>query len=91
MKLALLSTQETEGAAKAVRFLVESLSLKGASAAFIASQPDTKRYFFNKAQDVYKSVGVNLDTYIDFESGFDETLINRVFCKPITDCSSIWR
>lgn len=87
MKLALISTQETEGAARAVRFLFESLSLQGASAAFIASQPDTERYFFNKAQDIYKSIEVNLDTYIDFESGFDEALMDRVFSKLIVHLS----
>lgn len=78
MRLTLLSTQETEGGAKAVKFLVESLSLKDRSAAFVASQPDTERYFFKKIQDAYKSTRVNLDTYIDFESGFDKTLMDRV-------------
>ncbi|MBD1915306.1 MULTISPECIES: Type 1 glutamine amidotransferase-like domain-containing protein [Cyanophyceae] len=87
MKLALLSTQETESSATAVKFLVESLSFKDTSAAFIASQPDAERYFFNKAQDGYKSIGVNLDTYIDFESGFDETLMDRVLSKPIVHLS----
>lgn len=87
MRLALLSTQETEGGAAAIRFLVESLSLKDTSAAFIASQPDTERCFFNKARDVYKSIGVNLDAYIDFEDGFDETLMHRVFNKPIIHLS----
>ncbi|MFG6107760.1 Type 1 glutamine amidotransferase-like domain-containing protein [Leptothoe sp. EHU-05/26/07-4] len=87
MKRVLLSNQETEGGATAIRFLVESLSLKDISAAFIASQPDMERYFFNKARDVYQSIGVNLDTYIDFEDGFDETLMDRVFSKPIVHLS----
>ena len=50
MTLALLSTQETEGGTAAIKFLIESRSLKNTSAAFIASEPDTEQYFFNKAQ-----------------------------------------
>ncbi|NEQ42305.1 MAG: type 1 glutamine amidotransferase-like domain-containing protein [Leptolyngbya sp. SIOISBB] len=87
MKVALLSTHETKGGAAAIKFLIESLSSKDTSAAFIASQPDTERHFFNQVKDFYKSIGVNLDTSIDLEGGFDEALMDRVLSKPIVHLS----
>jgi dipeptidase E len=87
MNLALLSNHETQDGANTIKFLVESQNLQGASAAFIASQPDTKRYYFCKAQEIYKSLGIDLDIYIDFESGFNDALMEDVLDRPIIHLS----
>jgi dipeptidase E len=87
MNLALLSNQETQDGANTIKFIVESLNFQEASAAFIASQPDTERYYFSQVQEVYKSFGVDLNTYIDFESEFNEALMNVVLNKPIVHLS----
>jgi dipeptidase E len=84
---ALLSNQETQEGANTIKFIIASLKLQKRSAAFIASQPDADRYYFSQAQELYKSFGVELDTYLDFESGFNKAVLDVVLNKPIVHLS----
>ena len=68
MNLALLSNHETQEGTRSIEHLLESLNLVGSSGSFIASQPDIEGYFFSQCQDVYQSIGIELDTYIDRRS-----------------------
>ena len=87
MTIALLSSQETQEGADTIKYLVESLNLQKRSAAFIASQPDIDRHHFNQAQEIYKSFGVDLDIYFDFENGFNKAALDVVLNRPIIHLS----
>lgn len=85
--LVLLSNLETIHGEEVIRHLVDTCQLKGCNAAFIASEPDNTRYFYTKTQAFYKTSGINLDCYIDFESGYNESLFQEVLGKPIVHLS----
>lgn len=87
MNLALLSNHETQEGTRSIEHLLESLNLVGSSGSFIASQPDIEGYFFSQCQAFYQSIGIELETYIDFESGYSNDLMAEVLSKPVIHLS----
>lgn len=87
MNLALLSHQDTPAAREAIKRMIKALGQSNLTAAYIASEPDPERAFFRETQSIYRSLGVELDTYIDFESGFSYSLFEEVLQKPLIHLS----
>ncbi|WP_062270123.1 Type 1 glutamine amidotransferase-like domain-containing protein [Endozoicomonas arenosclerae] len=87
MNLALLSDQDSPSSQAAIKRLIGHLNLDSTTAAYIASMPDPDRIFFRNTQAIYRSSGIDLDTYIDLETGFSEALMEEVLQKPLIHLS----
>lgn len=77
MNLLLLSNHQSATGHKALAFVIEALGLKGQVGGYIGSEPDPEGDFYRPTQAFYQGLGIGLNTYLDFEQGFNDTVMQR--------------
>jgi len=76
MKLALISQPTTTNALAAIQSLLDATTASRQSRpvniGYVASAPDPEREYFKQTQQLYLSLGANMDTYLELETGFSQ-------------------
>ncbi len=87
MNLLLLSNHQSATGHKALAFVIEALGLKGQVGGYIGSEPDPEGDFYRATQAFYQGLGIGLNTYLDFEQGFNDTVMQTLLDKPLVHLS----
>lgn len=87
MNLLLLSNHQSATGHKALAFVIEALGLKGQAGGYIGSEPDPEGDFYRPTQAFYQGLGIGLNTYLDFEQGFNDTVMQTLLDKPLVHLS----
>ncbi|WP_412502454.1 hypothetical protein [Shewanella chilikensis] len=87
MNLLLLSNHQSAIGHKALAFVIEALGLKGQVGGYIGSEPDPEEDFYRPTQAFYQGLGIGLNTYLDFEQGFNDTAMQTLLDKPLVHLS----
>jgi dipeptidase E len=82
LNLALLSDSETENGKEAIRRLLTSCIRSSKPGGYIGSQPDPERYYYGCVVDTYKSLGFEMDQYLDFEEDYSEVSFEKLLARP---------
>ena len=87
MKLALLSSHDTDKGIEAISKILSSNYDSAKQGAFLASQPDPKLFFYGLVADTYKSIGYDIDHYLDFEEGYSDESFEKALSCPFIHLS----
>jgi dipeptidase E len=87
VKLALLSSHDTDKGKEAISKILSSNYDSAKQGAFLASQPDPKLFFYGLVADTYKSVGYEVDHYLDFEEGYSDESFEKALSYPFIHLS----
>ncbi|TXR53844.1 Type 1 glutamine amidotransferase-like domain-containing protein [Reinekea thalattae] len=87
MNLGLLSNQNTKNGKEAIKILLSSCLKSSEPGVFFASQPDPDRYFYRMVVETYKSIGYEIEQYLDFEDGYGVEEFNTALSRPFIHLS----
>lgn len=85
--VALLSNHGTDAGQQAITHIAKTCNVASPSVGYISSAADTDRYFYQYTQAMYQRVGLTVEDYVDFESGFSDEQLDTVLSHPIVHLS----